>query len=254
MKTFIDQIARRVLINSSNRIVSLVPSITELLFDLGVGEQVVGITRFCKYPTGIEKGKTIIGGTKTIDIDLIHRLEPDLVLGCKEENVKQQIEALKVPVWMSDVGSLSDALAMINEIGKMTSSQTKAQEITNQIDFSDLESTQTIKVAYLIWRKPYMTVGCDTFIHNMLANVGFENVFADQKRYPVVTLEDIKDKKPDFIFLSTEPFPFKERFFNEFEAIAPPVLVDGEFFSWFGSRLCKAYPYFEQLQKEIRTR
>ena len=174
-----------------------------------------------------------------------------MILASKEENVREQIEGLTAPVWVSDVKTLDEAIQMIVAIGEMTKSNTQGEKIIKQIDFSLFAHLPKIKVAYLIWRKPYMTIGGDTFINELLDRVGFENVFAEQKRYPVVSLDEIKERDPKYIFLSTEPFPFKEKFFKEFEHITTPILVDGEMFSWFGSRLTKASSYFAKLNREL---
>ena len=251
MKYYKDQIGRNILIALfPQRIISLVPSITELLVELGLKDRLVGVTRFCIHPSSLLNEKKIIGGTKDIDLETITSLRPDLILASKEENVKDQIESLRFPVWLSDVSSLEDARNMISSIGKITATEEKAKAIINSIHLPST-SKRKIRVAYLIWRKPYMTIGGDTFISDMLERVGFENVFSDKRRYPIVTLEDMQAKNLDFIFLSTEPFPFKKKFISEFEHVAQPVLVDGEMFSWFGSRLMKAGDYFNALKKRL---
>lgn len=251
MKTYIDQIGRVVRIKEfPERIISLVPSITELLVDLGLEDRLVGVTKFCVHPSSLISEKVLIGGTKNIESTTIASLQPDLIIASKEENVKDQIDALPFPTWVSDVSSFANAINMISSIGEITATSKRAKMIIDSIALHS-SITKKSKVAYLIWRKPYMSIGGDTFIHNMLAKAGFENVFAHQQRYPIITLEDIAAQKPDFIFLSTEPFPFKEKFFNEFEHIAPPVLVDGEMFSWFGSRLKRAGDYFRELNENL---
>ncbi len=252
LKSFTDQINRVIQITDfPQRIISLVPSITELLIDLGLEKRLVACTRFC--PPAIRQKKVLIGGTKDIAIKHINSLASDLVLASKEENVKEQIEELTAPVWVSDVATLKDAKAMILAIGKLTNTEVCARKLIDNITFPTVTSATRPRVVYLIWRKPYMTIGGDTFINELLTIAGFENVFKDKKRYPIISLEDIEQQKPDYIFLSTEPFPFKEKYFEEFASLAPPVLVDGEMFSWFGSHLVKANAYFEVLQKELKA-
>lgn len=239
------------------RIVSLVPSQTELLYDLGLEEAVLGITKFCIHPEAWFRNKTRIGGTKTVHLDKIKALQPDLIIANKEENVKEQVEALTAiaPVWMSDIHTLDDAAQMISDIGQLTGKQEIAASINNRIQqgFQNLEQQaepQQPSVLYLIWREPWMTIGQDTFIHDILLRMGLKNAWGQQSRYPEISLQDIKDRKPDFIFLSSEPYPFKEKHIAELQTVVPAakiILVDGEMFSWYGSRLQWAGPYLEAL-------
>lgn len=236
------------------RIISLVPSQTELLFDLGLAGRVVGITKFCIHPAPFCKHTPKVGGTKHFHFDTIDRLQPDLIIGNKEENYKEGIERLqqKYPVWMSDIYTLEDALHMILEVGHLTGTPAKASEIAEHIKngFTELQALSGKKVAYLIWRNPYMVAGSHTFIHDMLSRCGFENVFAGNARYPEITPEQLSAAKPDYIFLSSEPFPFSEKHLTEFRQICPEAtikIVDGEMFSWYGSRLLLSVPYFRQL-------
>ncbi|MFC4232694.1 ABC transporter substrate-binding protein [Parasediminibacterium paludis] len=257
----IDQLGRKHSFeNRPKHIVSLVPSQTELLHDLGLENEVVGITKFCIHPTEWFNNKPSIGGTKNVKMDAVKALQPDLIIANKEENVKEQIEALEAiaPVWVSDVNHLKDALAMIEAIGNITNTNQKAQHLIKEINsgFNQLKTTNTtLKTAYLIWRKPYMTVGGDTYINDMLQYAGFENVFANEKRYPAITIEQITEKKCDLLLLSSEPYPFKQQHIEALQAALPRikiVLVDGEMFSWYGSRLIAAASYFKTLQETIR--
>lgn len=238
------------------RIVSLVPSQTELLHDLGLGERVVGITKFCVHPKEWFETKTRIGGTKQVNIEAVKALSPDLIIGNKEENTKEDIEALGVvaPVWMSDVEKLGDALRMIIELGDLTLTQDKANNIAQSIrgSFDSFQSTIKDKtVLYLIWKNPYMGAAEGTFIHDLLTNeLGFKNVLSPQSRYPICDLNDLIDQ-PDYIFLSSEPYPFKKEDLDELVQRFPAsnvLLVDGEYFSWYGSRLMGTAEYFASLQ------
>lgn len=253
--TFTDQLSRVITINyPPQRIISLVPSQTELLFDLGLGERVVGITKFCVHPSNLVKAKTKVGGTKQLRIDLIRNLKPDLIIGNKEENERSQIEMLmsEFPVWMSDIVDLHQAINMIKGIGQLTGAGRQADTLALQIEnsFSILQQMQSrLRVAYLIWQEPYMVAGKDAFIDDMLRRCGFINVF-EQERYPACTALDLQRANPDVIMLSSEPYPFKQKHIDAFKAIVPGarvVLVDGEMFSWYGSRLQFAPLYFEQL-------
>ncbi|MVM28738.1 ABC transporter substrate-binding protein [Spirosoma sp. HMF4905] len=241
-----------------NRIISLVPSQTELLFDLGVDDQVVGITKFCIHPATKVKHKPIVGGTKTLNINKILMLQPDLILANKEENTREQIEELQhhYQVHVTDVVTLPDALAMIREVGKLVKKNTEAEQIAQQIDISltPLPRSSRPSVAYFIWRKPYMVAANDTFIHSMLEIAGFRNAFTNQTRYPEITPDELKAVQPDLIFLSSEPYPFDEKHRAEFNAICPSakiLIVDGELFSWYGSRLLRSSDYFKNLRNEI---
>ncbi len=256
---FPDQIGNTVSLSSSpKRIISLVPSQTELLFDLGLDEDIVGITRYCVHPKEKCARKPRIGGTKKFDFDLIDKLKPELILGNREENYKEGIERLlsKYPVWMSDIITLEDAYDMIVLVGEMVGRKAKADEIVSEIKskMDGLENKAGIKVAYFMWRKPYMVAGGDTFINEMIKKCGLVNVFENIERYPEVTLEQVEEAKPDIILLSSEPFPFKEKHFDEFREKSPStkiMLVDGEMFSWYGSRLIKAARYFRELRKDL---
>ncbi|MBS1729674.1 MAG: ABC transporter substrate-binding protein [Bacteroidetes bacterium] len=240
------------------RIVSLVPSITELLFDLGLENRIMGVTKFCVHPRGKCKSKEIIGGTKNIHLDKIDRIQPDLIIANKEENEKNQVENLKksYPVWVSDVDHFKDALEMISTIGSLTGSGDMAKNMIREIEsaFTQIPVPKNkIKVAYLIWQKPYMAVGSHTFIHDMLQRAGFENIFADAIRYPEISLEILNQRRPEIIFLSSEPYPFKEKHQREFEQLLPNskiLLVDGEMFSWYGSRMLISGKYFGDLQEK----
>jgi ABC-type Fe3+-hydroxamate transport system substrate-binding protein len=258
---YVDQLNSTILLASKpKRIVSLVPSQTEFLFDIGLEEEVVGITKFCIYPSHWLKTKTIIGGTKNVDIEKVRNLHPDLIIGNKEENTKEDIIALReiAPVWMSDIFTLEDALSMMDSVGNMVEKQemtnTLVQSIRAQFESFQPKNTNK-KVLYLIWRKPFIGVACNTFIDDMLSRCGFSNVLANETRYPI--LENIADFNPDVVFLSSEPYPFKEKHMQELQAFFPKAtikLVDGEMFSWYGSRLRESVKYFRVTSDEVTSR
>ena len=260
MPLYTDQLNRVVDIPfSPQRIVSLVPSQTELLYDLGLEARVVGITKFCVHPEKWFREKQRVGGTKTVDLEKIRMLHPDLIIANKEENVKEQVEALAkdFPVWISDVNKLDQAFKMIDSIGAITGQQERAGSIAAkiQLGFSQLQ-TQNPKrqTAYLIWKEPYMTVGGDTFIHDMLNQAGFQNVFYTSTRYPPISLADLQASACELVLLSSEPYPFNQKHVNELQQHLPGkkiVLVNGELFSWYGSRLLQAPSYFNSLRKEL---
>ncbi|MES2848227.1 MAG: helical backbone metal receptor [Bacteroidota bacterium] len=241
------------------RIISLVPSQTELLYDLGLEESVVGITKFCVHPETWKRSKTIIGGTKNIHPGKIKTLQPDLIIANKEENVKDQVEGLAngYNVYVTDISNLEDALKMINDIGVLTCTSSKANNIINNIKegFSNNISNGKIDTAYFIWRNPYMTIGGDTFINDMLARCGFENIYALQTRYPTVDINHLKEKGCKLLLLSSEPYPFRQKHIDELQLQLPGtkiILVDGEMFSWYGSRLLRAPGYFKRLLEQLQ--
>ncbi|GAB3580091.1 TroA family protein [Hymenobacter daeguensis] len=258
--TVTDQMGRRVTVPfPPQRIVSLVPSQTELLFDLGVGKKVVGVTKFCIHPTEARANAAVIGGTKNFDFEKIASLTPDLIIGNKEENYQAGIEKLAAdyPVWLSDISSLAEALDMIRRVGFISGAKEKAELIAAEIEasFAALAAAASNEpaeaVAYFIWRKPYMVAATGTFIDNMLRRVGFANAFASQQRYPEITAEQLAAAAPRRILLSSEPYPFAEKHIADFKAICPAAkieIVDGELFSWYGSRLRKSSAYFNSLR------
>lgn len=257
---FTDQMQRPVQLAQwpPRRIVSLVPSQTELLADLGLDQQVVGITKFCIHPAEWFRQKPRVGGTKTLNFAKIEALQPDLLLGNKEENDREQIEwlAARYPVWMSDIARLNDALDMIGQVGQLTGRQVQADGMVAQLKkaFTPPAQSPGPRVAYLIWRKPYMAAGGDTFIHDMLHWAGYTNVFQHLSRYPEITLDSLAVAQPDCVFLSSEPYPFAEKHLLDIQNACPAAkvcLVDGEMFSWYGSRLLHAPDYFQILKSNL---
>ncbi len=263
MRVFIDQMGNQLQLEGiPKRIVSLVPSQTELLYDLGLEEEVVGITKFCVHPKKWFQSKKRVGGTKSFHLDWITALKPDLIIGNKEENVREKIEELQAdfPVWMSDIRTFADALEMIQEVANLVGKVAEGEKLVEQIGgaFSDLRKNvsrnKRLKVLYLIWRKPYMAASKNTFIDEMLTICGFENVLKTELRYPEIKIDDLQAFAPDLILLSSEPYPFQTKHVAELQVILPNSsieLVNGEFFSWYGSRLLKAGPYLKKLTIQI---
>ena len=256
-----DQLGRVVRVpEHPQRIISLVPSQTELLHDLGLGDRVVGITKFCVHPVEWFRSKARVGGTKKVDIDKVRALKPDLIIGNKEENERTDIEALKkeFPVWMSDVRDLKDATDMITRIGSITGTEDGTTRMIKHIDqaFNGLKPVSpALSAAYFIWQDPLMVAGGDTFINDMMRHCGLVNVFTSRPgRYVEVTARELAAADPDVILLSSEPFPFAEKHIAQFNMFCPgsPVrLVDGTYFSWYGSRLMHAPSYFRSLLEEM---
>ncbi len=270
-KDFIDQLGRKITLRAvPKRIVSIVPSQTELLYDLGLAEKIAGITWFCIHPAHHFNATEKVGGTKNLNFDKIAALQPDLIIGNKEENEKSQIETLEkeYPVWLSDINTLEDAVEMIDMLGKLTDTTKKASEICSSITngFSQLtkNSLSPTRAAYFIWRNPYMGASNNTFINEMMKQCGMVNVLdgfvpkntdTESLRYPMFTLAELKKLTPEVILLSSEPFPFKEKHVKEIRQVLPNtevLLVDGEMFSWYGSRLLQSPKYFGKLVDNFR--
>ncbi len=273
MSTVTDQMGRSVDVpEHPSRIVSLVPSQTELLADLQLDEEVVGITEYCVHPEHWLQEKQIVGGTKNTVLKRIDRLEPDLIIGNKEENTKKKIEKLeeRYPVWMSDVHDIPDALDMIQHLGSILGRSEKAEELAARIGegFERLQEKTgdaQMRTAYFIWKDPWMGAASDTFIDAVLSAIGHENVLHPplpkrmqeridagkaSSRYPAFELDELEELRPERIYLSSEPYPFEEDHCQELAERFPEAevrIVDGEMFSWYGSRLEKAIPYLEGL-------
>ena len=259
-----DQTGRRVSIPKKvERIVSLVPSLTELVVDLGLRTKIVGITKFCVHPEDLRQSTVIIGGTKNVRIDKIKSLAPDIIIANKEENTLQIVSQLEkiAPVWVTDIANERDNLITIADFGKIFNRQKEAADLVSRISLEQEKLSRiktrfsSKKVLYLIWKNPYMAAGSGTYIDAMLRLNGFENYCANEMRYPEIDLDDInKNSSPDLIFLSSEPYPFKENDRRELEVPFPSanvVLVDGEMFSWYGSRALKAISYFHNRTVEL---
>ncbi|MHA4810093.1 ABC transporter substrate-binding protein [Flavitalea flava] len=265
MPLFTDQMGRTILLDQiPRRIISLVPSQTELLYTLGLQEEVAGITKFCVHPEAWFRTKPRVGGTKNIRMETIHRLKPDLIIANKEENERDQIEELTAhyPVWISDVSNLEDALQMIRNVGELIGKGEKAASLAGEIEkgfstiFQPAKSPSqpsphaAPRAAYFIWRDPWMVAGGGTFINDMLDRCGLDNIFRNQMRYPSVTLESLPALDCEIVLLSSEPYPFREQHIQEIREILPDAhisLVDGELFSWYGSRMLLAPDYFSRL-------
>ena len=260
-----DQLNRKLQLKTiPKRIISLVPSQTELLVDLGLEDSIIGITKFCVHPTYLKKQKTIVGGTKTINIEKIKALQPDIILCNKEENTKEIVNLCQeiAPTHVSDIYTIQDTLTLIQQYGTLFSCTEKASKMIEDIQFKlndfqqHTQDKKKLTAAYFIWRNPWMAAGNNNFINYLLDLNNFENMYGHKPRYPEVELKKIASEgNPDLIFLSSEPYPFKEEHKTEIQQFAKKakiIFVDGEMFSWYGSRLLKAFDYFKELQNRIR--
>lgn len=250
-----DQIGRTIELDGvPQKLVSVVPSQTELLYDLVDPMSIVGKTRFCIHPK-MELNKDLdMGGTKTLKLEKLAAVNPDLIIANKEENTREDLEWLmnRFPVWVSDIYHLQDALGMISQVGEMIGVPKRASEMSDfiRLSFEELALPQKGRAIYLIWKDPYMAAGKQTFIQDMLGYAGFENAWdGNDQRYPEVSTADLLRLSPEWILLSSEPYPFKDKHIHELKSLLPKtkvVLVDGEMFSWYGSRLKYSANYFKQ--------
>ena len=246
------------------RIITLVPSLTESLFELGLEEQIIGLTKFCVHPYHLKSVKINVGGTKNVHIEKIKALNPDIIIANKEENTLEVVDSLKeiCPVFVTDIVTIDDTLKTISDFGTIFKRTTDAKKWIEKInfayaDFQHFMQEKTVqKVAYLIWREPYMAAGNDTFINEMLKINKFENIYESfEGRYPEIEVRKMRIQgDPELVFLSSEPYPFKEEHAFEIGRAthhAKTVFVDGEMFSWYGTRLFKSFQYFKALQTRI---
>lgn len=263
-----DQLGRILTLETApQRVVSLVPSLTELVCDLGAREKLVGVTKFCVHPEALRREISQIGGTKNPRLADIKALNPDLIIANKEENRQEDIDALALdfPVFVTDIQSVHASLETVLTFGEILGAEQKANEIHQRLEaivkaIGETASYIAPKTAlYLIWQKPYMAAGTDTYISKMLALFGIENIISKKEeeglRYPEVSSEEIIALNPDMILLSSEPYPFKMLHCKaiEKETDISCKLVDGELFSWYGSRLIHCFPSIPQIKQDIQT-
>ncbi|KYG89883.1 iron ABC transporter substrate-binding protein [[Bacillus] sp. KCTC 13219] len=259
MRTIIDHIGRQVTCSTQpQRIISICPAITETLFAIGAEELLIGRTKYCIFPKGQVEKLTAVGGTKQVDINLIKQLKPDLILAEKEENTAEIVTQLEqiAPVFVAEVQAIEDGYRLIETLGMLTNKNNKATKLVHasKAGFASLPQQGRGLAGYVIWRKPYMVVGDTTYIHDVLARLGFENPFAQlDGRYPIVSQEQFKATQLDVLFLASEPFPYSEKHIAEFQEFLPHtkiVLVDGEMF-WYGAKMVEASSYLTALVKQL---
>jgi ABC-type Fe3+-hydroxamate transport system substrate-binding protein len=244
------------------RIVSLCPSLTELVFDLGRGEELVGRTKFCIHPADRVGAVEKVGGTKNPKVARIVELAPDIVLLNEEENRREDAEALEasgIRCHVSFPRNAAETATMVRSIAAAIDASAEGERIARDIErrhrrvTDAARSREPIRFAYLIWRNPWMAANADTFVSAMLADAGGINVFGQTpERYPTITPEDLEAANPDAVLLSTEPFPFKESHADELSALTRITrgrfrIVDGELLSWHGSRTPSGIDYAEQV-------
>lgn len=243
---------------SYQKIISLVPSLTELVINLGLADQLAGRTRFCVHPKEVVENIPIVGGTKNPRLDKIREINPDFIIANKEENRPQDINALMddFKVHVTDIATIEDALIAIHQFGQIFGVTDQVDALISKIQqrLDERPEVPELRTAYMIWKDPWMTVGQDTYIHDVLEHWNLSNVFADKTRYPKIDLESLKTYNPDLILLSSEPYPFKEKHLEQIEQACPAarvLLVEGEWFSWYGSRMEHAFGRLNGWRKTI---
>lgn len=264
------------------RVVSLVPSVTESLFDLDLGDRLIAITDYCVRPAEKVAALRKIGGTKNPDVETIIALRPDLVIMNREENRKADAEALQaadVPIWVATPTTVKQAIDLLWDMMNVF----EHAAMTERVHFIDIAYEQTlrataglipVRVFVPIWRDPWMTASRDTYLHDLLATCGAENVFADGDRriplatatgtadalppddarlenrgmrYPRITLDEVVAAQPDLILLPNEPYAFTEQDGDTLAALDTPAgergqvyLMDGSLLTWHGTRIAYA--------------
>ncbi|MEO9887570.1 MAG: helical backbone metal receptor [Balneola sp.] len=239
------------------KIISLVPSLTELVVDLGLEDRLIGRTRFCIHPEDKVKDIPIIGGTKTPNIEKILSLKPDYIIANHEENRKEDVESLQKEVYVNvtEIDTIEDALSTILLLGNDFNVPEKTQHLISDIQYllDQRPDVNTLSVAYFIWKEPWMVAAKETYIDSILSHYDLTNVFSDLERYPQVSLEDLSTKSPDLILLSSEPYPFKQKHLEEIQKACPDSkieLINGEWFSWYGSGMVKAFTQLNKWRSE----
>ena len=266
MKVVKDQLGRDISLKSTpKRIISLVPSQTELLCDLGLENELIGITKFCVHPYHLKSTKTIVGGTKKVNFKKIKALNPDFILCNKEENSFNFLPELEkiAPTYFSDVATIQDSVDLILSLGTIFNRRTESDNLAHKIEFKLADFKQFIKdkptrkVAYFIWANPWMVAGNDTYIHELLKLNKFENIYKHMSRYPKIEINKIRHEgDPDVIILSSEPYSFKDEHAMEIGSYtnrSVTVFGDGELFSWFGSRILHSFDYFKELHAKLES-
>ena len=239
------------------RIVSLVPSLTEALFELGLGERVVGVTEWCVHPAEGVAGLPRVGGTKNADVDRIRSLAPDLVIANQEENTRRVVDRLRaagIPVWVTYPRTVRAAARLLRELAALGAPERAWSEVVEPVERVVAEAEaqrpeRSVRLFCPVWRDPWMSVGVDTYAHDLLTLCGGENVFAGhaERRYPIVRLEEVEQAAPEVILLPDEPYRFGIGDAEELAGLDVPAarsgrlhLIDGTWVSWYGPRIPRA--------------
>jgi len=241
----------------ARRIVSLVPSLTESLFALGLGDRVVGVTDWCVHPAAAVAALPRVGGTKTPHLDAVRALRPDLVLANREENRKRDVERLEadgLPVWVTYPRTVRDGALLLRELAALGADEEAVDRVVVPVEQAVDEASRVrplrpSRVFCPIWKGPWMSVGADTYAHDLLSLCGGENVFAERadRRYPRVSEEDIVAAAPEVVLLPDEPYRFGAPEVEALRCLDVPAArngrihcIDGTLVSWYGPRIAQA--------------
>jgi ABC-type Fe3+-hydroxamate transport system substrate-binding protein len=239
------------------RIVSLVPSLSEALFELGLGDRVVGVTEWCVHPAAAVARVPKVGGTKTPDLAAIRALAPDLVIANQEENRRRDIErleALGIRVWLTYPRTVAEGAALLAELAELGASDAARAAVVAPVlgalgEAERARPERGTAVFCPIWRDPWMAVGGDTYAHDLLTLAGGRNVFAErrERRYPRVTLDEVIAAAPEVVILPDEPYAFGASDVAELRRLPIPAarsgrihVIDGTWVSWYGPRIARA--------------
>ncbi|TMB99361.1 MAG: cobalamin-binding protein [Chloroflexi bacterium] len=266
MATYTDALNRSInLEQPAARIVSLVPSITEALFTFGLNEAIVGVTRYCVEPAAGVAEKAKVGGTKMLDVRSVLDLQPDLVIANAEENRQEDIRQLLAAgqrVFVTFPRTVASAVQMLRQLAQMTGSTEAATPILDEAEAALAEARQAnhsrprLRVFCPIWRRPWMTVGPNTYMHDFIAACGGFNVFSERhERYPKAELDEVARRVPQVILLPNEPYPFAPKHIGELTEYkyVPAVrdkriyLLDGKHLCWYGPRIAGSLRYVQGL-------
>lgn len=256
----VDHLGRPFRLGSVKRIVSLVPSLTQTVIDLGFEEKLVGITEYC--PTGNTPKSVLprrVGGTKNVSVASVVDVKPDLVLANKEENNRRTVNALErkgITVWVSDIKNVQDSIKCLSDLesllnAKGDSLSEEARQLWNGFGSSKLRLRLSGKKGlYFIWQDPFMVAGQGTYIDSWMKLLGIKNL-ETRDRYPRLTTNDFMALDPDIVFLPDEPYPFdamdQKTIGDKLLRNCQIVLLDGKMFSWFGSYMIQT---FQKIQND----
>lgn len=256
---YFDDLGRKCIIDKiPQRIISLCPSITETLCDLGLSDKIIACTDYCIHPTEVVKDFDRVGGPKNISKEKITGLSPEIIFAVKEENEPKCIEKIskKIPTYVFDINSINDGIDLIRKIGLIFEVQNKSFFFVDKIQngYKNLPKINSNKKClYLVWKDPYIAVGGGTFIGSVLFQINLRNCLRNsEKRYPKININLLNDF--DLLILPSEPYSFSENDIEGLKNIYPVkqiITVDGEMFSWYGTHQLKAISYLQELVAKL---
>ncbi|MBI9038391.1 MAG: ABC transporter substrate-binding protein [Bacteroidales bacterium] len=260
---FFDGLGRTICLDKiPKRIVSLCPSITETLCELGLADKIIACTDYCVHPIDVVKNFNKIGGPKNFSEEKILNLKPDIIFAVKEENETCKINRIskKVPTYVFDINSIQEGIEMIKTLGNIFEIQNISDCFIEKMQegYKNLTKVNSnIKCLYLVWKQPYIAVGGDSFIDSVLYQINIKNCLRNsKKKYPKIKLK-LLENQFDLLILPSEPYSFSENDIDGFEKIFPEkeiIKVDGEMFSWYGTHQLKAISYLQKLVINLNSK